>query len=475
MSAISVRFAPSPSGFLHMGNIRTALFNYLFARHEGGRFLLRIEDTDRETSTSENEQVILDTMKWLGLDWDDEIARQSEHKTRHLEEAERLLNEGHAYRCRCTPEELGGKRKAAEAGGQKWKYDGTCRDKNHPDDGTPFCVRLRVPQEGETQFHDIIKGEMSIQNAEVGDIIIVRTDGGPIYNFAVTVDDHDMEITHVIRGDGHLTNTVPQILLNKALGYAVPNFAHLPLVWAPDKKPLAKRRGAKAVLEYRDDGYLSDAMVNYMARLGWGHGDQEYFTREELIEKFTLDAVQSAPATYDPKKMEWLNGEHIRAHSTEEVIGLLDEYLEITGARPLSAVDFPHLPDWKTNLIDSVKERARTLDEMIQKCRFCLVDEVEYEEKAVRKELKAHAGGVFADVVEAIDAWPEGEPGIEDWQNILAQIMEKRELNMRKVAQPIRVALSGGTVSPPIDSVLATLGKERVRERVTQAAGLVQA
>lgn len=468
MSNVCVRFAPSPSGFLHMGNIRTALFNYLFARHESGRFLLRIEDTDRDTSTPESERIILETMKWLGMEWDGEMTRQSQHKERHLEEANRLLAEGRAYRCRCTPEQLESKRKAAEATGRARKYDGTCRDKNYPDDGTPFCVRLSVPREGETTFRDLIKGEIAVQHSEVDDIIIVRTDGGPIYNFAVVVDDHDMGITHVIRGDGHLSNTIPQILLYRALGYEVPQFAHLPNVLAPDRKPLAKRRGAKAVLEYREEGYLADAVVNYMARLGWGHGDQEYFSREDLIKKFSLETVQSASATLDPKKMEWLNGEHIRSRDNEELFNLLEEYLESIGDISLSMVELPHLPDWKTYLIESVKERSRTLNEMIEKCRFCLVPEIEIEEKAGKKFLTEKIVNPFKEILAFIDSKVD-EPSEKEWLDLLSGLLEKYQLKMQSLAQPIRVALTGGTVSPPIDRVLLLLGKDRTRERLSAA------
>lgn len=468
MSNVCVRFAPSPSGFLHMGNIRTALFNYLFARREGGWFLLRIEDTDREKSTPENERVIIETMHWLGLEWDGELTRQSQHKERHLEEANRLLAEGHAYRCRCTPEQLELKRKAAEAAGRNRKYDGTCRDKNYPDDGTPFCIRLRVPREGETTFEDLIKGKISVQHSEVDDIIIVRTDGSPVYNFAVVVDDHDMEITHVIRGDGHLSNTIPQILLYQALGYEVPRFAHLPSVLAPDKKPLAKRRGATAVLDYRTEGYLADAVMNYIARLGWGHGDQEYFTRHELTEKFSLDAVNKAPAVSDPAKFEWLNGEHIRRRDSEELYQLFEEYLENETGISLSGIEFAHLPDWKTVLMDSVKERSRTLKEMTGKCQFCIVPHIEMEEKAANKFLTEKIVDPFKEIISYIDSCPS-EPSEREWINLLSGLLEKYQLKMRDLAQSIRVALTGGTVSPPIDRVLLLLGKGRVRERLSAA------
>ncbi len=470
--SVCVRFAPSPSGFLHMGNVRTALFNYLFARNQGGKFLLRIEDTDQETSTPENERIIIDTLNWLGLEWDGDMTRQSAHKDRHIEEANRLLEEGLAYRCRCTPKELELKRKAAEAAGRERKYDGTCRDKDYPDDGTPFCVRLKAPREGETAFTDLIKGEISVQNAQVDDIIIVRTNGSPIYNFAVVVDDHDMGITHVIRGDGHLTNTTPQILLYNALGYDVPQFAHLPLVLAPDRKPLAKRRGAKAILEYREEGCLADAVVNYMARLGWGYGDQEYFTRDELIEKFSIEKVQKASATFDPKKMEWLDGEHIRQKTNEELIELFDEYLREFKGLSLSEAEFPHLPDWKDYLMDSVKERSKTLNEMTEKCRFSLVSELQLDEKASTKFLTEKIAEPFNDVLSFIDAKTE-EPSEQEWMDFLSGLLEKHELKMKELAQPIRVALTGGTVSPPIDRVLILLGKERVKQRVTAALAKV--
>jgi len=448
--------------------VRTALFNYLFARNQGGRFLLRIEDTDEETSTPENERVILETLNWLGLEWDGDMARQSGHQERHLQEANRLLAEGHAYRCRCTPDELELKRHAAEAAGRSRKYDGTCRGKNYPDDGTPFCVRLKSPREGETSFRDLIKGEISIRNTEVDDIIIVRTNKSPIYNFAVVVDDHDMGITHVIRGDGHLTNTIPQILLYQALGYAVPEFAHLPLVLAPDRKPLAKRRGAKAVLEYRQEGYLPDAVMNYMARLGWGCGDQEYFTRQELIEKFSLPGVQAASAAFDPKKFEWLGGEHIRACDNEKLFCYFSEYLHEFTSHSISESLFSHLTNWKDYLIESVKERARTLNEMLDKCRFCLTEDIEIEEKAGRKFLTDQIREPIREVQEFI-ASSTGEPTEQQWMDLLNSIMDKYQLKMKDLVQPIRVALTGSTVSPPIDRVLILLGKERIRRRLESA------
>ncbi len=436
-------------------------------------FLLRIEDTDQETSTPENERVIIETLQWLGLDWDGEIKRQSEHKQRHIQEANRLLEEGHAYRCRCTPEELERKRNAAEAEWPCPQIRWRCRDKNYPDDGTPFCVRLRVPQEGETQFADRIKGDISIKNSEIDDLIIVRTNGSPIYNFAVVVDDHDMGITDVIRGDGHLVYTVPQILLYKALGYSTPRFAHLPLVLAQDKKPLAKRRGAMAVLQYREEGYLSDAVINYMARLGWGHGDQEYSHEKNSLRNSPLEAVQTASAAYDPKKMEWLNCRAYPANESDHLNSLFAGELAKQGIIDEARTSQPDFLKWLSSLTASIQERSKTMVEMVEKSAFVFRDTVEYEEKAVKKELKAHARGVFEDMLAAIDAFESETPSAEEWDAVIAKIMEQRELNMRKVAQPLRVGLTGGTVSPPIDAVMVTLGKEKVKERLTKALEMV--
>jgi glutamyl-tRNA synthetase len=325
-----VRFAPSPTGTLHIGGARTALFNWLFARHEGGVFILRIEDTDRERSTEEHTQSILEGMKWLGLDWDEGPYHQTDRFDLYREHVDRLLKEGKAYRCYCSPEELEEKRKAMLAAGRKPKYDGTCRERtDHPD--LPFAIRLKAPQTGTTAVDDICKGHVEFENKELDDLIIARSDGTPTYNFTVVVDDVTMNITHVIRGDDHLNNTPRQVLIYEALGYSTPLFAHLPMIHGPDKKKLSKRHGATSVIEYEDMGFLSDAMVNYLARLGWSYKDQEIFSREELIEKFDLSVVGKSPSIFDMEKLGWVNSQHLLKYTDDQLVDLTKPFLEKMG------------------------------------------------------------------------------------------------------------------------------------------------
>jgi glutamyl-tRNA synthetase len=454
-----VRFAPSPTGSLHIGGARTALFNWLFARHAGGQFILRIEDTDRERSTKEFEQSIIDGMHWLGMDWDEEIHYQSQRMDLYKEQVKKLLDEGKAYPCTCTAEELAEKREQAMKDGRKPKYDGTCREKPaHPD--RPAAIRFRTPQEGTTEFHDICRGTISFENRELDDLIIARSDGTPTYNFTVVVDDVTMKMTHIIRGDDHINNTPRQVLLYQALGYPVPEFAHLPMIHGPDKKKLSKRHGATSVIEYQAMGYLPDAMVNYLARLGWSHGDQEIFTREELVKLFDLTVVGSSPSVFDMEKLGWVNSQHMAKLSDSRVTELALPFLGEIG---LEAND----PDYAAKALATERERARTLKELADVSAFYFREEIAIDDKAGSKWLTGESRrnlALIAERLRATDGWNEEAIG-----NIFKDAIEETGAKMLGLAQPVRVALTGTTVSPGIYEVLAILGRERAMKRIDAA------
>ncbi|MEC4674981.1 MAG: glutamate--tRNA ligase, partial [Nitrospirota bacterium] len=358
---VRVRFAPSPTGYLHIGGVRTALFNWLFARHHGGKFILRIEDTDRDRSTDEAIEAILKGMRWTGLDWDEGPYRQTDRLDLYREKAMGLFEQGKAYWCVCTPEELEARRKEAQAKGESLKYDGRCRERGITSPTGPAALRFLSPQDGQTVIDDLIKGRIVFENAVLDDLIILRSNGYATYNFSVVIDDALMDITHVIRGDDHVNNTPRQIPLFEALGYRPPQFAHLPMILGADKSRLSKRHGATSVLAYQEMGYLSEALVNYLVRLGWSHGDQEKFTTQEMIEKFSLDHVQSSAAVFNPEKLLWLNAEYIKQSDPKHVAQLLMPFLEQHGyqreglIQPQGGIEavVPHL-----------RERAKTLVEM---------------------------------------------------------------------------------------------------------------
>jgi glutamyl-tRNA synthetase len=444
---------------LHIGGARTALFNWLFARHTGGEFILRIEDTDRERSTKEFEQSILDGMRWLGMDWDGDLRYQSERMDIYKEHVQKLLDEGKAYRCTCTPEELEAKRELAMQEGRKPKYDGTCRDKP-AQHGKPAAIRFRAPQEGITEFHDICRGTISFENKELDDLIIARSDGTPTYNFTVVVDDVTMEMTHIIRGDDHINNTPRQVLLYKALGYPVPEFAHLPMIHGPDKKKLSKRHGATSVIEYKDMGYLPDAMVNYLARLGWSHGDQEIFTRDELIRHFDLAAVGSSPSVFDFEKLGWVNAQHLGKLDNEAIASLATPFLHALG---LDASDAAYA----ARALATERERARTLKELAEVSAFYFRDDIAIDEAAGAKWLTGESRQYLLTIAERLKALP-------DWTEetigaAFTAVLAETGVKMLKLAQPVRVALTGTTVSPGIYEVLAILGRERTLQRLETA------
>jgi glutamyl-tRNA synthetase len=459
---IRSRFAPSPTGHLHIGGARTALFSWLFARHAGGQFVLRIEDTDRERSTPESIRAIVESLEWLGLDWDEGPFFQSERLALYRERAGALFAAGRLYRCWCTSEELEARRQAALAAGRRPAYDRTCRDLTTPPAGrSAFTLRFRTPLEGETPVDDLVKGPVVFQNAELDDFIVVRSDGMPVYNFCATVDDHDMRLTHIVRGDDHLANTPRQILLYQALEAPVPAFAHLPQILGLDKARLSKRHGATSVLAYREEGFLPDALVNYLARLGWSHGDQEIFTREELIRHFTLENVGKAAGIFNPEKIQWVNFQWLKATPPERLTELVVPFLECAG------LPVPGDRDWLVRAVATLRERAKTLVELADFLRFYLVDTIEPEPKAAAKHLTAQVAPAFDDLVARLEGLPGWDPATIEaaFQATLAS----REMKLGALAQPVRVAVTGGTVSPGIFEVLDVLGRERTLARLRAA------
>lgn len=460
MSEVRLRFAPSPTGFLHIGGARTALFNWLLARKEKGKFILRIEDTDVARSTKESTDAILQGMTWLGLDWDEGPYFQSERFPIYREHAERMLADGTAYKCYCSAEELEKKRESAMAQGRKPKYDGTCRDLKEDRPGVPYVVRFRCPLEGETVFDDLIKGRISFRNEELDDLIIQRTDGTPTYNFTVVVDDATMGITTVIRGDDHINNTPRQILLYKALGYPVPNFAHVPMILGADKSRLSKRHGATSVMAYRDMGFLPEAMVNYLVRLGWSCGDEEIFSREELIEKFSIEAVGRSAGVFNPDKLLWLNAHYIKNGDPERLAELLLPFLAERG------IDTTGGPDLKA-VIRTLQERSRTMLEMADGAVFYYKSDFEYDEKSAAKFLTPQGRELCAELAARLETMENTD------HDTVAAIFEglcaDRGVKMKDVAQPARFALTGGAASPGIYDLIGVLGRDESVRRIRRA------
>lgn len=459
MSYIRLRFAPSPTGYLHIGGARTALFNWLLARKSGGTFILRIEDTDVARSTQESVDAILQGMEWLGLDWDEGPFYQSDNFPLYKEYVARLMSEGKAYRCRCTPEELEAKREKAIAEGRKPKYDGTCRGLDLPDDGTPFVVRFKAPHDGVTSFNDLIKGAISFNNEELDDLIIQRTDGTPTYNFVVVVDDASMGITTVIRGDDHINNTPRQILLYEALGVLVPQFAHVPMILGSDKTRLSKRHGATSVMAYRDMGLLPEAMINYLVRLGWSHGDDEIFSREELIEKFTIEAVGKSAGVFNPDKLLWLNAHYIKTGDPDRLAGLLLPFLAERGVKD------PSVPGLAA-VVKTLQERAKTMLELADGAVFYYTPEPVYDTEAVAKNVKPETAGYLQALVTALGTADFSHDAIEAaFKAVCAEL----GIKMGQIGPAVRIALSGGTVTPSIYEVMEVLGKEETCRRLSAA------
>ena len=463
MIKIRTRFAPSPTGFLHIGGARTALFNWLFTRHHGGEFVLRIEDTDQARSTEESTKAILDAMTWLGLNWDEGPYFQAERVGLHRDMVQKLINEGKAYYCTCTPEELETKRKQALAIGKKPKYDGTCRDKNLTK-SAGSVVRFCGTQTGATIVEDLVKGNISFNNEELDDLIIERSDGYPTYNFAVVVDDALMNITHVIRGDDHVNNTPRQILLYQALGFAVPKFAHVPMILGADKARLSKRHGATSVMAYKEMGYLPEALVNYLVRLGWAHGDQEIFSLAQLIDAFSLEAVGKSPAVFNPEKLIWLNAHYIKGAKPER----LSEEMKPIWSEAAGKDD----AELVRSVIADLQPRVKTLIELADAAGFYFAEKIQYDKEAAQKFLQPAVAVYLKEITAGLSSLTNfSKEGIEDFLKAFAQ---DREIKLKVIAQPLRVALTGKTVSPGIDEVMVTLGKDRVIKRIQDAVAWIE-
>ncbi|MCW5573266.1 MAG: glutamate--tRNA ligase [Steroidobacteraceae bacterium] len=455
--SIVTRFAPSPTGLLHIGGVRTALFSWLQARRHGGKFILRVEDTDRERSTEEAVRVIVEGMHWLGLDADEGPYYQTQRFDRYREVIGQMLAAGTAYHCYCSKEELGEMRAAQLARKEKPRYDGRCRDRRTPVPGVAPVVRFRNPQDGEVVVRDLVHGDIVFRNAELDDLIIARSDGTPTYNFCVVVDDADMGITHVIRGDDHINNTPRQMNMLLALGVTPPAYAHVPMILGPDGAKLSKRHGTVSVLQYEEDGYLPDALLNYLVRLGWSHGDQEIFTREEMIALFDIADVNKAASAFNPEKLLWLNQQHMMRAEPARIAPYLKPHLARLG-----------LPADDEALIEGVilaqRERTKTLKEMAQASRFFFTDAIEFDAKAVAKHLTADARSLLGTLRERLAALASWEAAAI--HATIEALATERGVGLGKVAQPVRVAVSGGTVSPPIDATLALLGRERTLARL---------
>ena len=459
-SPIRSRFAPSPTGFLHIGGARTALFAWLAARASGGKFILRIEDTDRERSTPESVQAILDGMDWLDLDYDEGPFYQSDRMARYREVVDQLLAEGKAYRCYCSKERLEQLREKAMADGEKPRYDGHCRELAEVPEGIEPVIRFRNPDQGTVVFEDRVRGRIEIANRELDDLVIMRGDGTPTYNFAVVIDDLDMDINLVIRGDDHINNTPRQINIYKALGAEPPEFAHVPMILGDDGARLSKRHGAVSVLAWREKGYTPDAMLNYLARLGWSHGDQEVFSRDDLIELFRIDDVNRKASRFDTEKLNWLNQHYLREGDREQVLAELGWHMAEQG---LDAVNGPPLAD----LLSVQADRVETLVELVGQSRPFYEDYESFEPGAARKHLRPVAA-------EPLNALRERLAELEDWQPEALQATVQAtadglEIGFGKIGMPLRVALMGHGQSPGIDVTLWLVGKERSLARIDQA------
>ncbi|MBT5229983.1 MAG: glutamate--tRNA ligase [Methylococcales bacterium] len=465
--ATRTRFAPSPTGYLHIGGVRTALYAYLYAKKYGGEFILRVEDTDRERSTDEAVEVILEGMSWLGLAADEGPFYQTKRFDRYNEVIQALLDQGSAYKCYCTRERLDALREQQMAAKQKPRYDGLCRDSDcqHEDDA-PYVIRFKNPIDGDVVIDDQIKGQVVINNRELDDLIIARTGGVPTYNLTVVVDDLDMGMTHVIRGDDHLNNTPRQINIFNALGAAPPLYAHLAMILGDDGKKLSKRHGAVSVLLYKDEGFLPEALLNYLVRLGWSHGDQEIFSMAEMIEKFDLKDVNKSASTFNPEKLLWMNQQYMMSMAPEVVAQHLQYQFDLAGVDVAAG---PALED----LVVVQRERCKTLKDMLAVSRYFYEDFNEYDEKAAKKNFKEAAIGPLEALLDAYAV-------LEDWQKepihgVVMAVSEKLDLKMGKVAQPLRVAVSGTSMSPGIDDTLVLLGKARTLQRIERAIAFTKA
>lgn len=467
MTDVRVRIAPSPTGYLHVGTARTALYNYLYAKHNGGKFVLRIEDTDRERSTDEMTDIIIEGLKWLGINWDEGPVFQSDFFQHYRDFIPRLIESGNVYKCFCTQEELAQRREKAIAEKKAWKYDRKCAGlsadevQKRVDAGEKFVYRVRIP-EGKTVFDDLIHGPIERANTEIEDFVIFRSDMTPIYNFAVVIDDLRMKISHVIRGDDHISNTFKQIHIYSILGETPPRFGHMPLILDADKKKLSKRSGTVSVLAFRDMGILPEAFVNFIALIGWNPGgDEEYFTMNELIEKFTLDRVTKKGGVFDTQKLEWMNATYITRYDRDDLLDLLEPFYADAG---INLADYDS--DWMKSIIKSVQEKARYLKDFPALTDFYFNDVKEYEEKGMKKfitEQRIEYLKVLMDKLSGLDDF--SEHNIED---IYRKYAEEKELKGADIIHPTRLALTGVTVGPSLFELMGILGKDIVLQRLTK-------
>jgi glutamyl-tRNA synthetase len=458
MTEVRTRFSPSPTGALHLGGAHTALFNWLIARHYGGTFILRIEDTDRERSKAQFVTEILDAMTWLGLDWDEGPYRQSERLPIYHDYIQRLVERGAAYYCNCPPQDLEARRKAALARGEKPKYDGHCRDLKLPA-GPNTAVRFKTPQAGVTHWDDQIKGPIAFDNQELDDLVLQRADGIPTYNFAVVVDDITMGVTQVIRGEDHIPNTPRQLVIYEALGVAPPLFAHMPLMLGKDRAKLSKRHGAVSVTAYREQGYLPQALVNYLARLGWSHGDQEIFSREELIKYFTLDHVTTSPGVFDEEKLQWLNSHYFKEMPPLELARELTPFLPYLSEAPDQ--------EYLARVVTTLSARSKTLVEMAEAARFYFQDPRPFDAKAAQKFLTPAAVPNIREIAARLSQLPEvNEAALSQ---LFADLGQVTGLKMVNLAQPVRVALTGKTASPGLYEIISILGRDESLRRIENA------
>jgi len=464
---IKTRFAPSPTGVLHVGGARTALFCWLYSKQTNGKFVLRIEDTDLERSTQQSVRAILDAMEWLGLDYDEGPYYQTQRFERYRAAIRQLVEQGDAYYCECSRERLEALRTQQMADRQKPRYDGRCRDLGlAPQGDVPMVIRFRNPQQGVVSFRDHVKGEVSVSNSELDDLIIERSDGSPTYNLSVVVDDMDMAITHVMRGDDHVNNTPRQVNILRALGAAVPEYAHLPMILGDDGKRLSKRHGAVGVMEYFEAGYLPEAMLNYLVRLGWSHGDQEIFSRAEMIELFSLHGLNKSASTFNTGKLNWINQQHLMSMPLDDIIRLVEQRLQRLGISQGATTDL-------SALVELYRQRSSTINELVDSILYVFQDFEQYDEKAAAKVLKPQALLPLQRLREqfgSLGSWTAG-----DIHGVIEATTRELEVGMGKVGQPLRVAITGGSFSPPIDKTAELLGRDRCLARLDRAIDYIGA
>lgn len=463
---VKTRFAPSPTGYLHIGGARTALYSWLHARKMNGVFALRIEDTDRERSTDESVQAILEGMEWLGLDYDEGPIFQTHRFDRYAEVIQQLLDSGHAYHCYCSREELDAMREEQWANKEKPRYNGRCRDRTEPVDGVEPVVRFRNPLDGDVVINDLVKGEIVINNRELDDLIIARSDGTPTYNLTVVVDDLDMNITHVIRGDDHINNTPRQINIMLALGATLPEFAHVPMILGDDGKRLSKRHGAVGVMQYRDDGFLPEAVLNYLIRLGWAHGDQEIFTLEEMLEFFKIEDVHGAPSAFNTDKLIWMNQQYLKSLPAENIAKQLQWHLD---NQKLDTSNGPAL----TDVIEAQRDRAKTLVDLVSSSRYFFEDFEAYDEKALSKQFKPGVDAILKTVRDQLSELSDWNP--EAIETAIKASCEAMDLKLGKVGPPLRLAVAGTPMSPGLDVTLNLVGRERTLARIDKAIETIEA